>query len=200
MSSGWQAAATAGTGVAGPLIGGLFNRQGQIEANNANAAAAAKQMEFQNQQSSTQWRRGVDDMRAAGLNPALAYSQGPASAMSGSSYQAENALAPLGDSIAQGISSASDLVRLQREGVLQNSTIAMNAASANQANSNAVLLNQLAENAGFDASGKKAEAELWDSIGGVGKAVGGIAKHIPMGPLLQKGAGNFIKLVPKLFK
>lgn len=46
---------------------------------------ADKQMNFQADQAATQYQRGVADMQSAGLNPALAYGQGGASAMSGSS-------------------------------------------------------------------------------------------------------------------
>lgn len=44
---------------------------------------AELQRRFIDQQRSTAYQTAVDDLRAAGLNPALAYSQGPASTVSG---------------------------------------------------------------------------------------------------------------------
>lgn len=48
----------------------------QQEANTFEAEQAQKQMDFQQQMSNTQYQRGVADMQAAGVNPALVYGAG----------------------------------------------------------------------------------------------------------------------------
>lgn len=101
--------------VAGAAIGGVFgsivSAWSQHKTNQHNAALAYQSMDFSERMSSTQYQRGMADMRKAGLNPMLAYAQGGASAPTGDTIAAQNPLANIG----QGVSSAMDALRLNKD-------------------------------------------------------------------------------------
>lgn len=86
--------------VAGPVIGGLFGKEGQESANAASAASVQKQMDFQERMSNTAYQRGMKDMKLAGLNPMLAFMKGGASVPDGAHYESKNEMADLASGLA----------------------------------------------------------------------------------------------------
>lgn len=77
-----------------PLIGdlatGAIDAFGAKSANKQNIKLAREQMAFQERMSSTEIQRRMTDLTAAGVNPALAYTQGGASAPSGARTEVQS--------------------------------------------------------------------------------------------------------------
>ena len=92
--------------VAAPLLGGAIGAVGQERTNASNIAQSKAQMDFQERMSNTSYQRGVSDLRKAGLNPMLAYSQGGASTPGGTK-------ADIGNVTAAGINAATSAAQLQ---------------------------------------------------------------------------------------
>lgn len=96
--------ASAAVGLVGGLMGADAAADSSAAANRANLQIAREQMDFQREMSNTSYQRAVSDMRAAGLNPMLAYSQGGASSPSGAAAVMQPEFTP--QSMASAVSAA----------------------------------------------------------------------------------------------
>jgi len=100
------------------LIGGVASAAGTMMANEQADRASQRQMDFQKETLRHQYQWGMQDMKAAGLNPILAYKQGGAGSAGGSSYTPQN----VGSAAVSGASTAvsSALAARAQESQLEN--------------------------------------------------------------------------------
>jgi len=101
------------------LLGGAMGNKSAKNESRRNRA-------FQERMRNTQWQAAVADMEAAGINPALAYSQGPAASPGGS-------MASQSDVVSPAISSAMQFKQAQKQLRLLDSQIRKTDAEAGSA-------------------------------------------------------------------
>jgi len=168
----WGAIAAAAVPAIASLVGGSM-------ANSANAAQAEQnrnfqagqtqaQMDFQERMRATQYQTTVADLKQAGLNPMLAYSQGGAGTPSGASAsgaqaQMENVLGKVGTSAREGFMAAQQYenMKMQNFATEQQGEQAASQALLNKdhaAKTRMETISEMLKQPGFELSGKEKQA------------------------------------------
>lgn len=129
----------------GDIISGLTSLVGTQMTNEAAADRAESAQNFSAQQYATRYQTTVDDLKAAGLNPMLAYGQGPGTSPSGVQAPVQNALGSAVESYNK-TKATSAASALQEEQINQSkSQTTLNSAQAAKAVAEAEVSKEQAE-------------------------------------------------------
>lgn len=118
----------AGSGLIGTYMTNEANKEQVAAANNANMGIADRQMAFQERMSNSAYQRATTDMKAAGINPMMAFSQGGASTPQGAGATMQ--AARVEDALGKGVGSAMEALRVKKELAAADSQIDLNKAVA----------------------------------------------------------------------
>lgn len=126
-------------GAATGIFGGLLNLSGTRDTNAASSHEAQLNRDFQAYQSGTQYQRGVEDLRKAGLNPILAATGGMSAGAAGGS-QATMQNPQMGASVSTAVQAAQASAALRS----QEAEIKQSLSSAGASEATATLAREQA--------------------------------------------------------
>jgi hypothetical protein len=122
------------------LIAGGFSFAGGERANSANAAIARANNAWATEMSNTAYQRQTADMKAAGLNPMLAFGANGASTPSPSQYSASDTVSPAVSSVQAARRLSADLELTENMAKTERSKFFLNEAMMHKAQSERRLL------------------------------------------------------------
>lgn len=142
---------------------------GNRETNAMQKDVAREQMDFQERMRSTAYQAAVTDMKAAGLNPMLAYSQGSAASPSGAMPNISNPLSGVANSARETFRLGLEADNLKATNTKIETESALNRAQTKVANELAAVNNVNAKLAATKLPGAKIEEKIDE--GWYGKAL-----------------------------